>query len=246
MHHPLHLHYSSYDTNVVSLYHRDILLLNTLKLNYIYQIIIIYMIYTEFFIIIDKYYTLISNFFLHCKMNFFQKSFPLFTYQYISFESFSQSAKHIYQQISRRVIIVESTNFVTIKNSNILSVNGKKKKEKKTCKIPIEYVMSASENNAIPCSDYIEYFSQLFNVVTRKQEFEVFRAEARVNFTNKTVLHDHWLASYTRGKFISPESKHIRTFWLVFQTGFQRKETEVEKLASSKRGFICVLFTSFV
>lgn len=77
MHHPFHLHYSSYDTNVVSLYHRDILLLNTLKLNYIYQIIIIYMIYTEFFIIIDKYYTIISNFFLHCKMNFFQKSFPL-------------------------------------------------------------------------------------------------------------------------------------------------------------------------
>lgn len=160
MHHPLHLHYSSYDTNVVSLYHRDILLLNTLKLNYIYQIIIIYMIYTEFFIIIYKYYTIISNFFLHCKMNFFQKSFPLSTYQYISFESFSQSAKHIYQQISWRVIIVESTNFVTIKNSNILSVNGKKKKKKKKrVKIPIEYVMSASENNAIPCSDYIEYFS---------------------------------------------------------------------------------------
>lgn len=74
--------------------------------------------------------------------------------KYISFESFSQSAKHIYQQVSRRV--VESTNFVTIKNSNILSVNDKKKKR---VKIPIEYVMSASENNAIPCSDYIEYFS---------------------------------------------------------------------------------------
>lgn len=76
--------------------------------------------------------------------------------KYISFESFSQSEKHIYQQVSRRVIIVESTNFVTIKNSNILSVNDKKKKR---VKIPIEYVMSASENNAIPCSDYIEYFS---------------------------------------------------------------------------------------
>lgn len=74
--------------------------------------------------------------------------------KYISFESFSQSTKHIYQ----RVIIVESTNFVTIKNSNILSINGKKKKKKRV-KIPIEYVMSASENNAIPCSDYIEYFS---------------------------------------------------------------------------------------
>lgn len=35
----------------------------------------------------------------------------------------------------------------------------KKKKKKKRVKIPIEYVMSASENNAIPCSDYIEYFS---------------------------------------------------------------------------------------
>lgn len=47
--------------------------------------------------------------------------------KYISFESFSQSVKYIYQQVSRRVIIVESTNFVTIKNSNILSVNDKKK-----------------------------------------------------------------------------------------------------------------------
>lgn len=55
--------------------------------------------------------------------------------KYISFESFSQSAKHIYQQVSRRVIIVESTNFVTIKNSNILSVNDKKKTCKNTDRI---------------------------------------------------------------------------------------------------------------